>query len=168
MLNEKHDLIHELPEHKETIHELKMKNNHFSWIQFMLIKDGKIVLNKRYHANTPLASKSTSALLAAWNKSFGSTLNTFEHDLLHLFLPKAKKSELVGKPTQKTIKAAAVPAKKVVEKTPKKSAFLTLDDHSAPKAAVKPAAPKKVAPKAAAPKHNSSDQGFLTLDDESK
>ena len=30
MLNEKHDLIHELPEHKETIHELKMKNNHFS------------------------------------------------------------------------------------------------------------------------------------------
>jgi len=30
MLNEKHDLIHELPEHKETIHELKMKNNHFA------------------------------------------------------------------------------------------------------------------------------------------
>ena len=30
MLNEKHDLIHELPEHKEVIHELKMKNNHFA------------------------------------------------------------------------------------------------------------------------------------------
>tara|TARA_R110001592_G_scaffold177076_2_gene417273 strand:- start:78143 stop:78391 length:249 start_codon:yes stop_codon:yes gene_type:complete len=30
MLNEKHDLIHELPEHKDLIHELKMKNNHFA------------------------------------------------------------------------------------------------------------------------------------------
>tara|TARA_R110001592_G_scaffold86031_5_gene254089 strand:+ start:17060 stop:17308 length:249 start_codon:yes stop_codon:yes gene_type:complete len=30
MLNEKHDLIHELPEHKETIRELKMNNNHFA------------------------------------------------------------------------------------------------------------------------------------------
>ena len=30
MLNEKHDLIHELPEHRETIHNLKMTNNHFS------------------------------------------------------------------------------------------------------------------------------------------
>lgn len=30
MLNEKHDLIHELPEHKELIHELKMKNTHFA------------------------------------------------------------------------------------------------------------------------------------------
>jgi len=29
MLGEKHDLIHELPEHKERIHELKMNNNHF-------------------------------------------------------------------------------------------------------------------------------------------
>lgn len=30
MLNEKHDLVSELPEHKEVIHELKMKNNHFA------------------------------------------------------------------------------------------------------------------------------------------
>lgn len=30
MLNEKHDLVHELPEHRDTIHKLKMNNNHFS------------------------------------------------------------------------------------------------------------------------------------------
>lgn len=30
MLNEKHDLIHELPEHRDTIHQLKMNNNHFA------------------------------------------------------------------------------------------------------------------------------------------
>ncbi len=30
MLNEKHDLIHELPEHRDTIHRLKMSNNHFA------------------------------------------------------------------------------------------------------------------------------------------
>ena len=30
MLNEKHDLIHELPEHRDTIHNLKMTNHHFS------------------------------------------------------------------------------------------------------------------------------------------
>jgi len=30
MLGEKHDLIHELPEYKEQIHELKMSNNHFA------------------------------------------------------------------------------------------------------------------------------------------
>ena len=30
MLNEKHDLLHELPEHRETIHNLKMTNNHFA------------------------------------------------------------------------------------------------------------------------------------------
>lgn len=30
MLNEKHDLIHELPEYRETIHNLKTSNNHFS------------------------------------------------------------------------------------------------------------------------------------------
>ena len=30
MLNEKHDLIHELPEHKELIHTLKMGNHHFA------------------------------------------------------------------------------------------------------------------------------------------
>ena len=30
MLGEKHDLIHELPEYKEQIHELKMNDNHFS------------------------------------------------------------------------------------------------------------------------------------------
>jgi uncharacterized protein YdcH (DUF465 family) len=30
MLNEKHDLIHELPEHRETIHNLKLHNNHFA------------------------------------------------------------------------------------------------------------------------------------------
>jgi len=29
MLGEKHDLIHELPEHKDRIHELKMNNKHF-------------------------------------------------------------------------------------------------------------------------------------------
>ena len=30
MLTEKHDLIHELPEHRDTIHELKMSNPHFA------------------------------------------------------------------------------------------------------------------------------------------
>ncbi len=30
MLNEKHDLVHELPEHRDTIHNLKMTNLHFS------------------------------------------------------------------------------------------------------------------------------------------
>ena len=30
MLNEKHDLIHELPEHRETIHNLKMTDAHFA------------------------------------------------------------------------------------------------------------------------------------------
>ena len=30
MLTEKHDLVHELPEYRETIHELKMKNHHFA------------------------------------------------------------------------------------------------------------------------------------------
>ncbi len=30
MLTEKHDLIHELPEHRETIHRLKMDNAHFA------------------------------------------------------------------------------------------------------------------------------------------
>lgn len=29
MLGEKHDLVHELPEHKETIHALKMSDKHF-------------------------------------------------------------------------------------------------------------------------------------------
>lgn len=30
MLNEKHDLVHELPEHRDTIHNLKMTDNHFA------------------------------------------------------------------------------------------------------------------------------------------
>ncbi len=30
MLNEKHDLIHEFPEHKETIHNLKLTDHHFA------------------------------------------------------------------------------------------------------------------------------------------
>lgn len=30
MLGEKHDLLHELPEHKDRIHDLKMNNNHFA------------------------------------------------------------------------------------------------------------------------------------------
>jgi uncharacterized protein YdcH (DUF465 family) len=30
MINEKHDLVHELPEHRDTIHNLKMTNNHFA------------------------------------------------------------------------------------------------------------------------------------------
>ena len=30
MLGEKHDLIHELPEHRQRIHELKMSDKHFS------------------------------------------------------------------------------------------------------------------------------------------
>lgn len=30
MFNEKHDLIHELPEYRDTIHELKTSNNHFA------------------------------------------------------------------------------------------------------------------------------------------
>jgi len=30
MLNEKHDLVHELPEHRDKIHELKMSNNYFA------------------------------------------------------------------------------------------------------------------------------------------
>lgn len=29
MENEAHDLVHELPEHKDKIHELKIGNNHF-------------------------------------------------------------------------------------------------------------------------------------------
>lgn len=29
MENEAHDLIHELPEHRQRIHELKMEDNHF-------------------------------------------------------------------------------------------------------------------------------------------
>lgn len=30
MLGEKHDLIHEFPEHKERIHELKLNDAHFA------------------------------------------------------------------------------------------------------------------------------------------
>ena len=30
MALEKHDLLHEFPESKETIHQLKMENNHFA------------------------------------------------------------------------------------------------------------------------------------------
>ena len=30
MLNEKHDLVHELPEHRDRIHDLKMSNQHFA------------------------------------------------------------------------------------------------------------------------------------------
>ncbi len=30
MLTEKHDLVHELPEHRDTIHNLKLTNNHFA------------------------------------------------------------------------------------------------------------------------------------------
>ena len=30
MEGEKHDLIHEFPEHKEKIHQLKMSNSHFA------------------------------------------------------------------------------------------------------------------------------------------
>lgn len=30
MLNEKHDLLHELPEYKETIHRLKIGDSHFA------------------------------------------------------------------------------------------------------------------------------------------
>lgn len=30
MQGEKHDLLHELPEHRERIHELKSSNNHFA------------------------------------------------------------------------------------------------------------------------------------------
>lgn len=30
MLHEKHDLVHELPEHRDTIHKLKLSNSYFS------------------------------------------------------------------------------------------------------------------------------------------
>ena len=30
MLGEKHDLVHEFPEYKDTIHELKIHNTHFA------------------------------------------------------------------------------------------------------------------------------------------
>ena len=30
MLNEKHDLVHELPEYRDVIHNLKTTNNHFA------------------------------------------------------------------------------------------------------------------------------------------
>ena len=30
MLTEKHDLVHELPEHRDTIHKLKMTDQHFA------------------------------------------------------------------------------------------------------------------------------------------
>ena len=30
MLHEKHDLVHELPEHRDTIHQLKLNNSYFA------------------------------------------------------------------------------------------------------------------------------------------
>lgn len=30
MLHEKHDLVHELPEHRDTIHDLKLSNSYFA------------------------------------------------------------------------------------------------------------------------------------------
>ena len=30
MFNEKHDLLHELPEHRDTIHQLKISDRHFA------------------------------------------------------------------------------------------------------------------------------------------
>ena len=30
MQNEKHDLVHEFPEHRDAIHNLKMNNHHFA------------------------------------------------------------------------------------------------------------------------------------------
>lgn len=30
MFNEKHDLLHELPEHRDTIHQLKISDKHFA------------------------------------------------------------------------------------------------------------------------------------------
>ncbi len=30
MLDEKHDLLHEFPEHRERIHDLKLSDNHFA------------------------------------------------------------------------------------------------------------------------------------------
>lgn len=30
MLTEKHDLVHELPEHRDKIHQLKLSNQHFA------------------------------------------------------------------------------------------------------------------------------------------
>ncbi|MCF6203259.1 MAG: DUF465 domain-containing protein [Methylococcaceae bacterium] len=30
MLNEKHDLVHELPEHRDAIHDLKISSRHFA------------------------------------------------------------------------------------------------------------------------------------------
>ena len=30
LLNEKHDLVHELPEHRAAIHDLKISNRHFA------------------------------------------------------------------------------------------------------------------------------------------
>lgn len=37
MLGEKHDLVHELPEYKDRIHELKTSNRHFANL-FVAIK----------------------------------------------------------------------------------------------------------------------------------
>jgi len=38
MLNEKHDLLHEFPEHRETIHKLKMGNPYFSRMKSIVLK----------------------------------------------------------------------------------------------------------------------------------
>jgi len=50
---EKHDLLHELPEHKETIHHLKVTNNHFARLFDEYHKLDKEVHRIEEHIETP-------------------------------------------------------------------------------------------------------------------
>ena len=56
MHDEKHDLVHELPEFKDKIHELKTSNNHFA-----RLFDEYHVLTKEVHrleaANVPISDE---------------------------------------------------------------------------------------------------------------
>lgn len=45
---EKHDLIHEFPEHKERIHQLKMENTHFK----TLFDEYDALVHEIYRINT--------------------------------------------------------------------------------------------------------------------
>ena len=57
MLGEKHDLVHEFPEHKERIHELKMNDKHFQHLydkyndinnEIIKIEDGHLTPSDEY------------------------------------------------------------------------------------------------------------------------
>ncbi len=58
MLNEKHDLVHELPEHRDTIRQLKMDNNYFS----RLFDDYHEVDHEKHHIETGIENTSDDYL----------------------------------------------------------------------------------------------------------